>query len=98
MLVSVKPSIISATAVIFGLFSAYRMQTLVKKKGEKTTELFGDFEIKTVSFAWNEISQKLFDEASSNELEEFMKEISERLSYINHKYGRRLEHIFVKEL
>jgi hypothetical protein len=27
-----------------------------------------------------------------------MREISERLSYIGHKFGKKLDHIFVREL
>ncbi|CDW86962.1 n-terminal domain containing protein [Stylonychia lemnae] len=96
IMMSIKPSILAATSIVYGLFVSYRNYMKSLKRGEKP--LYGDQEIKTVVFAWNEISSKLLQEANPNELDEFMREISERLSYIGYKYGKELEHIFVKEL
>ena len=95
-MISVKPSIVAATAVVFGLFVAYRNYEKAIKKGQKFS--YGEQEIKTVAFAWHELSSKLMQEATASELDEFMKEISERISYVGFKHGKKLEHIYVEEL
>ncbi len=45
--------------------------------------------------AWKEISMVLFTElADFNEIEKFSAEVSERLSYINTKHGRKCSTLF----
>jgi len=56
-LISIKPSILAATSIVYGLFVSYRNYEKSLKKGEKPQ--FGEQEIKTVAFAWHEISTKL---------------------------------------
>lgn len=125
-MMAVKPSIIAASAVIFGLFAAYHLKDKKAKAKQSSTVTptstapntqqppekqfpsnivnpeekdsynFTHADMRTVNFAWNELSLSLLEgeDACIKELEDFMGEISERLSYICHKYGSRLVNIF----
>ncbi len=54
--------------------------------------------MKIASSAWLEIQTILLNEASPSELMEFMKEITERGSYIYHYNGKKLENIFTPKI
>lgn len=94
-LMSVRPSIIAATSVIFGLFCGYRALEKCKKLNKHPFP-YSETEIKLVTFAWHEICSQLLKETTVTELEEFMKEISERLSFINYKCGKKLDSVFTE--
>lgn len=59
---------------------------------------FSDKEVKGVTQAWIEIQRILVSEADPNDCMEFMREITERASYINHAHGSILENVFTINL
>jgi hypothetical protein len=84
LLVSVRPSIIAAAAVINGLFCSYRCQKAATSENE----------IRRIIHTWKDLSAILFVETSFHEIEEFMKEIIDRTSFIYSKHGEQLWEIF----
>ena len=100
-LMSVRPSILGATAVLFGLKTGFHQleAEFLKKSNQKHQKIFIDplliSEIQFINHSWREISLTLLKEISDfSQIEAFMKEVSERASCISHKWGKKLNTLF----
>lgn len=91
-LMNVRPSILAATSVCFGLFVAH-----------SNRQNFDSANARQVTLAWKEIALVLLpqserDSCTFEDIEQFMKEICERSAFIQHKYGHKLQHLYKPDI
>ncbi len=105
-LMSVRPSILAATAVQFGFETARKHMSNSKsqpsqRRGTTTTSSTDshnailDAEIEEFEKAWREIAQMLLTElADFSDISNFMLEVTERAAYINNRVGKKFTTLF----
>lgn len=98
-MLAVRPSILAATSIHFGLTYSQRYctdhNTYVKDLPPEKTKKDVEEEVDSIMKAWQNISSVLLHEiADYSEIVYFTKEIEERLFYIDSKVGKKFTTIF----